>query len=206
MKWDDKYISGTYQPRKEVSALIKAVASEENGEHKRCLDIACGNGRNAVFLAKKGYDVDAVDVSKVALEMARKRADENNVEVNWILSDLNIFQFVENEYDLIVVDFYLCGNDMIENIKKSLKIGGTIVYEHHLQTENEVYRGPSENRDRLGSNELLEFFDDMTVLYYRAGVRKVERGAMVIGSIVARKTSGNIQEYPLEIGGSMGQK
>jgi SAM-dependent methyltransferase len=206
MKWDDKYISGTYQPRKEVSALIKAVVSEENGEHKRCLDIACGNGRNAVFLAGKGYDVDAVDVSEVALEMARKRADENNVDVNWILSDLNRFQFIENEYDLIVVDFYLCGKDMVENIKKSLRIGGMIVYEHHLQTKNDIYRGPSKNNNRLGSNELLKFFDDMTVLYYRAGVRKVERGVMLIGSIVVRKTSGNVQEYPLEIGGSMGQK
>lgn len=205
-KWDERYMSGEYRPRTEASSLIKIATERMDCKDKRCLEVACGNGRNSVYLAEKGYEVDAIDVSTVALSRARERGENAKVDVNWILGDVDEFEFVEEEYDVIVVDFYYCEKELIESIKKSLKVGGLIIYEHHIRTENEIERGPSKDKYRFKSNELLDYFSDLTILYYREGIRRVARGSMAISSLVARKTEGDSQKYPDEIGGSMSQK
>jgi SAM-dependent methyltransferase len=82
---------------------------EEAGslEPRRALDVACGAGRNAVWLAEKGWEVDAVDFSDVAIEQARSLGGARNVDVNWIVADIERdWAPVERAYDLVIV-FYL---------------------------------------------------------------------------------------------------
>jgi len=205
-KWDERYLSGEYRPRSEASSLIKIAVEGTEGSGKRCLEVACGNGRNAVYLAERGYEVDAIDVSTIALSRAKERGENAGVNVNWILADIEEFEFVEEEYDVIIVDFFFCEKDMIQTIKKSLKPGGMIIYEHHIRTEDRMERGPSKDKYRFKSNELLNHFRELTVLYYKEGIRRVERGSMAVASLVARKTKEESQKYPDEIGGSMSQK
>lgn len=67
----------------------------------RALDIGCGPGRNAVWLAEQGYEVDALDLSPTALDWGRERAAEAGVEVNFVRA--NVFEWDERggEYDLV---------------------------------------------------------------------------------------------------------
>ncbi len=66
----------------------------------KALDIAAGEGRNAVFLALHGFEVDAVDISEEGLRKVRKSAKEAGVRVHTIRSDLDVYPIEEKKYDL----------------------------------------------------------------------------------------------------------
>src|SRR5579884_2142408 len=72
----------------------------------RALDLACGEGRNAVWLAERGWQVTGVDFSEVALEKARRLAAERGVVVEWRQADLLDYQVEPGAFDLVLL-FYL---------------------------------------------------------------------------------------------------
>ncbi|HEY9784015.1 MAG TPA: class I SAM-dependent methyltransferase [Candidatus Obscuribacterales bacterium] len=87
--WNQRYIdqdtpwdSGT------ASEELKAVLSEELIKPCRMLEIGCGTGTNAVFLAQAGFDVTAVDISAVAVKRAREKADAAGVKINFLQADV----------------------------------------------------------------------------------------------------------------------
>ncbi|WP_078381178.1 class I SAM-dependent methyltransferase [Sutcliffiella halmapala] len=75
----------------------------ENGviEKGRALELGCGPGRNAIYLAEKGWKVDAIDVSQESLRWAKERATEKQVEVNFIHHNIFDIQLENDTYDLI---------------------------------------------------------------------------------------------------------
>jgi SAM-dependent methyltransferase len=79
--------------------LVEAVSRRE--EPGRALDLGCGTGVFSVYLAKHGYEVTGLDFIPKALEMAAKRAQADNVEVNWVMADLLRWQ-VADRFDLIL--------------------------------------------------------------------------------------------------------
>lgn len=83
--------------------LVAEAAGLEPG---RALDLACGEGRNAVWLAAHGWQVTGVDFSEVALEKARLLADARGVEAQWIVTDLLEYRPEPRAFDLVLV-FYL---------------------------------------------------------------------------------------------------
>ena len=95
----------------------------------KVLDIAMAEGRNAVFLAKKGYQVEGVDYSEVALRKAKLLARENRVEVGTINADLTTYQIKPDTYDVILNIDYL-QRSLIAGIKKGLHKGGVVVFEN----------------------------------------------------------------------------
>jgi 2-polyprenyl-3-methyl-5-hydroxy-6-metoxy-1,4-benzoquinol methylase len=68
------------------------------------LDVACGEGRNSVWLAERGWDATGVDFSPVALERARRMADEHDVEVTWVEADVTTWE-AHATYDLVLVAY-----------------------------------------------------------------------------------------------------
>src|ERR1051325_11140335 len=74
------------QIRDEVDFIVETLAS---GEHARILDVACGDGRHSIELARRGYHVTGVDLSETFLEEARRKANAAGVAVNWIQSDMS---------------------------------------------------------------------------------------------------------------------
>ena len=70
-------------------------------EPKKVLELGCGNGRNAIFLAKQGCHVDAVDSSEEAINWAKENAKKEGVEVNFICKSIFDLNFKEREYDLV---------------------------------------------------------------------------------------------------------
>jgi 2-polyprenyl-3-methyl-5-hydroxy-6-metoxy-1,4-benzoquinol methylase len=86
-KWDRRDREGAYLERvRPAELLVEWLPRLRQGT---ALDLACGAGRNALFLAQSGFSVDAVDISPVALERARASADSLGVIVNWLQADLD---------------------------------------------------------------------------------------------------------------------
>lgn len=87
--WDDRYQRGEtpWDTGLPSSELVRVV-----GEQKilpcRTLELGCGSGANAVWLAQQGFEVTAVDVSTLALDLAQKRADDAGVAVNFVWGDV----------------------------------------------------------------------------------------------------------------------
>ena len=99
--WDDAYREAksitdvpweTGKPQEELSNLIR------NGKLKPCkaLDMGCGFGTHAIFLAQKGFDVKAFDISEKAIETAKQRAREVNAKVKFFVGDATKTDFKEN--------------------------------------------------------------------------------------------------------------
>jgi SAM-dependent methyltransferase len=72
----------------------------------RALDLACGEGRNALWLAERGWRVTAVDFSRVAVEKGGRIADERGLAVEFVVADLLEYEPAAQAYDLAIV-FYL---------------------------------------------------------------------------------------------------
>jgi SAM-dependent methyltransferase len=192
--WNERYRSGEFDPPDAPSPLVeRTIGSLPEG---RALNVATGTGRNAVFLAEQGYEVDAVDIADEALATARERASERSVSVNWTRADLDGHSFPEGAYDVITMSFYRAF-ERLPDVKEALAPDGVLLYEHHLRSADPVDRRPSTDRYRLRSNDLLHACLDLTVLQYEEKTRTDDDGrTAAIVSLVARNSTGGVQEYP----------
>ena len=185
-KWERRYAEGSYTARTHPTPLLEEWLVRLPGG--RALDMACGAGRNALHLAAAGYQVDAMDISTVALERGAARAVELGVEVNWINVDLDCAELTPDSYDLVVVARYV-NRVITDALMASLRDGGHLVYEQHFRTEQAV-DGPRSQSFRLQPNELLEMFHDLRVLYYRESLMTDRDGrTMALAQLVACKGS-----------------
>ena len=135
----------------------------------RALDIACGKGRNAIYLAQRGFAVTALDISAVALAEARRRAQQQDLLIDWHLCDLEASELAPaaGDFDLII-NFNYLQRALIRPMRQAVKPGGHVIFETYLIDQAAV--GHPKNPDYLlRHNELLEFFGDFRVLYYREG-------------------------------------
>lgn len=85
-------------PRGELVALV------ESGRITPCrtVDLGCGAGANAIYLAQRGFDVTGVDYAKAAIAKARARAKDAGVQVNFILDDLTNLRYVSGTFDFLL--------------------------------------------------------------------------------------------------------
>ena len=180
--WDKKYRKmgeDGQPPSRLLQELIKTLPTG------KALDVAAGTGKNAIFLAQHGYDVDAVDSSSVAMEKGRKLADKAGVSVNFINADLKSYIIAEDSYDLII-NFNFLERSLIPSMKKGLKKGGALLFETFTVDQKEI--GPPTNRDYLlAHNELLSLFSDLYLPFYREGIFVEEERKKALASIVVRR-------------------
>lgn len=160
-RWDRRYESGAYQPRHHPSPLVEEAAGHLDGG--RALVLACGTGRNALFLAAQGFEVEAVDVSRVAIEMAETEGNRRGLNVGWRVGDIEDLEYAEARYQLITMVRYL-NQDVWASIGHALAIDGWLVMEQHLKTRREVAGPPAESR--ISPGELLAAFSDLRVIKY----------------------------------------
>jgi len=152
----------------------------------RALDIAAGEGKNAVFLAQHGFEVEAVDISHVGLKKARNLAREKGVKIKTLLADLDHYQIEKSRYALIS-NFYFLDRRLIPQIKKGLQKGGKVVFETYTQEQKSLGRGPRHPQYLLGPNELLKLFKGLRILFYREGIFREGREKKAIASLIAEK-------------------
>lgn len=177
-RWDERYRSGEFELPAEPSPSVRVFVDDLPGGHPfegsqghtlddhrgRALDVATGTGRNAVFLAENGFEVDAVDVSREALTRARARAADHSVTVAWIQADVDSYPFPAGRYDVVSIALFDV-RDRLPDLKDALAPGGVLVYDHVLRTPGPNEHGPS-NRYRFEPRELREACSDLTVLRY----------------------------------------
>jgi len=149
----------------------------------RVLDIAMGAGRNAIYLAKMGFEVEGVDISAEAVNLAIGSALEAGVTIRAHVVDLDKHYCIqEDTYDVILCFYYL-QRSLISQINRGLRLGGMVVYETFIVDQAQF--GKPKNRDYLlKHNELLEMFREFRCLRYREGVFE---GPVAIASIIAQK-------------------
>jgi tellurite methyltransferase len=180
-QWDSIYSSTKYVFGTEPAAFLKDHINRLPVGH--ALDIATGEGRNAVYLAKKGFTVDGVDISEVGLKKTRRLARDNHVMINTIDEDLNTYQIKPESYDVILNIDYL-QRSLIPEIKKGLKHGGVVVYENYTVKQLENTGGKQIPRNfLLEEGELQKLFKDFKILVYR----ETDDGKDARASLIAQK-------------------
>lgn len=194
--WDERFRRGDYPEDPEPSAVLRRFIDDVPAG--RALDVATGTGRNALFLASSGYTVDAIDKSRVGLDVSRETATERGIDdrIDWIQADVPTYGFPTDRYALITISFYRAV-DRLPDIKEALAPGGYLFVEHHLRSTEETTSGPSADRYRFAANELLHACLDLTVLYYDETTEERPGGDRRANArILARNTSGTRQSYP----------
>jgi len=160
------------------------------------LDLAGGAGRNAVWLAERGWQVKLIDISEVGLKLAREKfyasTTVSSTQPNAVsihkgsieseIADLNAVNDLGTElYDLIVA-FYFLRRELFPAISRALKPGGTLIYRTYTVDRMKLPGGPGDPKYLLQPNELLRAFSHMRVLHYHEMVQ-----GKAAAELVARK-------------------
>jgi len=167
------------------------------------LDLACGRGRNAIFLAEHGRPVTAVDWSQAALDLLEKRAQTLRLPVrriqriedaqlartgiDLVQADLESAQLGVNRYFLIVCVRYL-QRSLFSQICRALRPGGMLLFETYTKAQLDFSGGPRNPAHLLDRGELRRAFPELQTVFYRE--LRAEQG---IASLAARKPQGRSQ-------------
>ena len=145
--WDKRYASvENLWAVKPNRFLVAEVTELEPG---RALDLACGEGQNAIWLATLGWDVTGVDFSEVAIAKARARAERDDVRVEFTCADLLAYEPAAGAFDLVIVLYLHIPADgrrqVLANAAAALAPGGTFVLVgHDLTNMTDGVGGPSD--------------------------------------------------------------
>ena len=174
--WDERYRSegAKHSP---PTPLLKDTA--QRLPPGRALDLACGAGRNAVWLAEHGWQVTAVDGSPSAIKFLKQQCPALDARV----ADLEKHEFPIEEgcWDLIAVCYYL-QRDLFEPVKQGVKAGGiALVIVHMIEPAHE------QSRYSVQPGELANYFGGWDIMHYYEGKPRDPEHKRAVAEIVARK-------------------
>ncbi|MBV8760316.1 MAG: DUF4440 domain-containing protein [Deltaproteobacteria bacterium] len=124
-RWDRWLVNGHFN-RQPNQTLVDAVKGRKPGA---ALDVASGQGRNAVFLASQGWKTTALDTADVGLELTRRDATAKKLKVETVQQDVNAYDYGTNKWDLVAMIYAPGGMRLVEKIKPAIKKGGLFVTE-----------------------------------------------------------------------------
>lgn len=188
-KWDARYRDGAYADRTHPTALLADWLPRL--PRGRALDVACGAGRNALYLAANGFAVTAVDVSPVALERGRQAAADRALEIDWVQADLDddpAQSLPDGEFHAIVWVRYV-HRTLMPYLAARLALGGVLLCEQHLATDAAV-AGPRSREFRLAPGELARSAQGLEVLQsYEGLVVDPDGRTVALAQLAATKTA-----------------
>jgi SAM-dependent methyltransferase len=137
-RWNS-WLQGSGFNHKPNQTLVDAVKGRKPGT---ALDIATGQGRNAVYLATQGWKVTGVDIADQGLAMAREEAAKQKVKLETVQSEIEKYDLGKDRWDLVTMIY--AGNDakLLERIKPSIKKGGLFVTEYFAADSELAKAGP----------------------------------------------------------------
>jgi SAM-dependent methyltransferase len=155
----------------------------------RALDLACGAGRNAVWLAEQGWQVTGVDFSDVAIDNARRLAGDRGVAVEWLVADLGEWEPAANAFDLVVVLYlHLPAEErrpIMRRAAAALAGGGTIlVVGHHSANIAEGTGGPQDARVLFTAEDIAADLEGLDVEKAERVLRPVEGERDAVDALV----------------------
>lgn len=184
-KWDEKYLSFDVG----FSSPSKVLAENEHllPDTGLALDLACGNAANAVFLAKKGLDVSAWDISSVIINKLDVYNKDNKLPIKTKIKDVVSSPPLPNKFDIIIVSNFL-DRLIIDDIKNAIKSHGLIFYQTFIK-EKLSLNSPKNSKYLLDKNELLFFFKGWNILLYReeGRVGQTDKGFRNQAMLIAQK-------------------
>ena len=183
-KWNQRYLENSYRKTNPVTLLEDWIPAIPTG---KALDVACGAGRNALFMAQAGFDVDAIDISREGLKLARQNAENLGLIINWIEQDFDQHCKFKADYDLIVVLWYV-NLPLITRLCDCLKAGGYLLCEEHLVVDEEVI-GPQNSDYRVKPGVLRDAVAPLEVLLYEESVVSADEGGRVASARLVAKNN-----------------
>jgi len=183
-QWDERYrLRERAEDDLDAAPTPLVVAAAGNLKPGKALDLACGAGRNALWLAEHGWDVTAVDGAATAIEILRNRALERGLKINAAVTDLEEGDFViePSRWDLIAMCYYLQRN-LFEPAKQGVVPGGVVISIVHITEPGEE---PTAHRLRPG--ELEKYFAGWEILRCYEGKPKDSAHHRAVAEIVARR-------------------
>lgn len=178
-KWDMRYSKETGAFPAPDEFLVNHAGMLRSG---RALDVACGRGGNAIFLAERGYSVDAVDISFQALYRLQTEAARRGLDIRCVVADLDCYSLATSLYDLVTV-FYFFSKPLMMSVKDALKESGLIFYatfnERHTSVRpefNPAYLIPPDG--------LRQYFPDFEMLAYETSAGENDN----VSRLIARKS------------------
>lgn len=164
-RWNKRYRQR--RPSGEAAPLVTEYAGLALPGN--ALDIAAGQGRNALFLAHQGFRVEAVDISEEALARMACRAPN----LHPVCADLDRFDIPKERYDLIVNIRFL-SRRLLPQILEGLRPGGMLIFEAFL-AGGDARAEAAHPEYRLKANELLRAFDRLRIVHYHETVLLPEK-------------------------------
>jgi tellurite methyltransferase len=180
-QWNERYRAGE-QLFSEPSPLVTRFSREL--EPGSALDLACGPGRNSLYLAEQGWRVRAVDGSPLAIEILRERARARKLPIDSAVSDLERGEFeIEPSLYGLICDCYYLQRSLIPKMRLGLRPGGIIVAIVHLADADQPQGTPS----RARPGELRAFFEDWKILHEYEGKSREACHQRPVSELVAQK-------------------
>ena len=165
--WDARYTErdGAMWSGRPNGRLMAEVAALAPGQ---ALDVGCGEGADAIWLAEQGWDVTAIDVSRIAIGRAQKAAEAAGVSVEWVSGDTLETPFPPSSFDLVSLQYpalpKVAGVQAIRSLLSTVRHPGGVLlavyhdldHEHH---EHMKSRG-IDSADYVGADDLIELLSD----------------------------------------------
>jgi len=198
--WDARFSSDEYIFGTEPNVWL-AQHADLLKPGMRVLAIADGEGRNSVWMAKQGLQVDAFDISPVGVEKAKKLAQQQGVEVNFSIHGVEDYPWTTGDYDAVVAIFIQFADPdtrstLFKRMKSALKPDGVILLQGYTPKQLEYKTGGPPNLSHLYTEDLLqEAFSDLDVSELLAYEQVLTEGTQHHGQsaligMVARKPFG----------------
>lgn len=184
-KWNAKYQEsqeGWLEPDPYLIEVYNKFVAPRFPAKGRALDLAGGMGRHAIWLARQGWQTTLIDISRVALDTARKRSSGEKLALEFIETDLDSYTLPRSAFDLVLV-FNFLQRSMFNSLRESVRPGGVLIYKTRMQPRNDD-EGPEIDGYLLGPDELPRIFSGFQVLDYR--VETGSRGPLA--ALVAQKS------------------
>ena len=162
--WDERYAGDDLVWSAVPNRFL--VAEVETLPPGQALDLACGEGRNAVWLAERGWDVTGVDFSSVGLDKARRLAEARGVSVQWEVADVTEYAPARESFDLAIV-MYLhlpeaSRRGAFRHAAAAVAKGGTLlVVGHDITNRSEGWGGPSDAAVLYGPEDVIADLDGL---------------------------------------------
>lgn len=181
--WNERYRNEARAEDLDAEPTPLLVRTAEKLPPGTALDLACGTGRNAVWLARRGWRVTAVDGAAAAIAILRKKALESDVPIDARVANLECEEYtIESaKWDLVAVCYYL-QRSLFEPAKRGVKPGGVLVAIVHI-TE----AGEQSTQSRLYPGELIHYFNDWEILHHYEGKPDDSAHRRAVAEIVARR-------------------
>lgn len=184
-RWDARYRDGDWTDERRPARIVEDARAWLPSEGL-ALDVACGAGRNALFLAERGLRVLGVDLSQEGLRLMERRARARSLPVQGVLADLARFSLRPGRFDVVVNTHFLL-REALPLIRDALAPGGLLVFETYHVDELDVLGGDIRRAFALERGELRRAFPDLEVLLYEEGVFEREEGERGLARMVGRR-------------------